>query len=170
MDDTRGIVSEEVLRSLRPESCADVKAKFAEMERLEAALLSCKATIADDIAQRQITEEHQAGKGIFSFATREAVLLELGPALGVSSRGAEEALSFTEDMTVNYPKLGAKLSQGEVTAKTARYVGNSLGLAPTGSREEFDAWLAVQAPRWRTHTARKIEHLMEAQYLRLDPE
>ncbi|MGL6235177.1 MAG: DUF222 domain-containing protein [Segniliparus sp.] len=164
MDDTAGTGS----------AVRDLLAALAEVEREEAVLLSRKAVlvarIAEEVAQRQIVEEKAVGKGIFSFATREAVLLELGPALGVSSRGAEAMLSFAEDMTTNYPRLGAKLAAGEVTAKTARYVGNTLGLAPTGSREELDAWLAVQAPRWRTHTARKIEHLMEAQYLRLDPE
>ncbi|MGL6235646.1 MAG: DUF222 domain-containing protein [Segniliparus sp.] len=152
----------------------DLLAALAEVEREESLLLSRKAVlvarIAEEVAQRQIVEERQCGKGIFSFATREAVLLELGPALGVSSRGANAMLSFAEDMTTNYPRLGAKLAAAEVTAKAARFVGENLGFAPSGCREELDAWLAVQAPRWRAHSYGKISHLMEAQYLRLDPE
>ncbi|MGL6236200.1 MAG: DUF222 domain-containing protein [Segniliparus sp.] len=164
MDDTAGTGS----------AVRDLLAALAEVEREESLLLSRKAVlvarIAEEVAQRQIVEERQCGKGIFSFATREAVLLELGPALGVSSRGAEAMLSFAEDMTVNYPKLGAKLAAAEVTAKAARFVGENLGFAPSGCREELDAWLAVQAPRWRMCSYGKISQLMEAQYLRLDPE
>ncbi|MGL6235363.1 MAG: DUF222 domain-containing protein [Segniliparus sp.] len=183
MNDTAGMSVEELFASLSPSSCPDIEAKFqalAKMEGLEAVLLSCKAhmvaSIAEDVAQRQIVEERQAGKGIFSFATREAVLLELGPALGVSSRGAEAMLSFAETVstskngTANYPKLGAKLAAAEVTAKAARYIGENLGFAPAQCREELDAWLAVQAPRWRMCSYGKISQLMEAQYLRLDPE
>ncbi|MGL6235119.1 MAG: DUF222 domain-containing protein, partial [Segniliparus sp.] len=152
----------------------DLFAALAEVEREESLLLSRKAVlvarIAEKVAERQIVEERQTGKGIFSFAAREAVLLELGPALGVSSRGAEAMLSFAEDMTVNYPRLGAKLAAAEVTAKAARFVGENLGFAPSGCREELDSWLAVQAPRWRAHSYGKISQLMEAQFLRLDPE
>ncbi|MGL6236634.1 MAG: DUF222 domain-containing protein [Segniliparus sp.] len=71
---------------------------------------------------------------------------------------------------MNYPKLGAKLAAAEVTAKAARYIGENLGFAPSGCREELDAWLAVQAPRWRMCSYGKISQLMEAQYLRLDPD
>ncbi|MGL6235707.1 MAG: DUF222 domain-containing protein, partial [Segniliparus sp.] len=152
----------------------DLFAALAEVEREESLLLSRKAVlvarIAEKVAERQIVEERQCGKGIFSFATREAVLLELGPALGVSSRGAEAMLSFAEDMTVNYPKLGAKLAAAEITAKAARFIGENLGFAPAQCREELDAWLAAQAPRWRMCSYGKISHLMEAQFLRLDPE
>ncbi|MGL6235204.1 MAG: DUF222 domain-containing protein [Segniliparus sp.] len=164
MDDTAGTGS----------AVRDLLAALAEVEREEAVLLSRKAVlvarIAEEVAQRQIREEKAVGKGIFSFATREAVLLELAPVLGVSSRGAEAMLSFAEDMTVNYPKLGAKLAAAEVSAKAARFVGENLSFAPSGCREELDAWLAAQAPRWRMCSYGKISQLMEAQYLRLDPE
>ncbi|EFV14418.1 HNH endonuclease signature motif containing protein [Segniliparus rugosus] len=177
MINTTGIVSEERIRSLRAELRAGSKARFAalaEIERAEAVLLSLKAeavvSVAEDVAQRKAVEERQAGKGIFSFSTREAALLELAPALGVSSGEAKAMLVFAENMTEHYPEFGAKLARGEVTAKTARLVGKSLNAAPAGWREKLDAWLAERAPRWRLCSQSKIQGLIEAQYIRWDSE
>ncbi|EFV14828.1 HNH endonuclease signature motif containing protein [Segniliparus rugosus] len=177
MISTTGIVSEEKIRSLREELRAGPKARFAalaEIERAEAVLLALKAeavvSVAEDIAERKLAEERQGGKGIFSFSIREAAILELAPALGVSSREAKGMLSFAENITERYPKLGARLAAGEVTAKTARLVGKSLESAPAGWRERLDAWLAERAPRWRLHSQSKIQGLIEAQYIRWDSE
>ncbi|ERG69126.1 hypothetical protein HMPREF9336_04270 [Segniliparus rugosus ATCC BAA-974] len=177
MSGTAGIVSEERVRSLREGLRAGPKARFAalaEIERAEAVLLSLKAevvvSVAEDVAQRKAVEEKVLGKGIFTFSAREAALVELAPALGVSSREAKGMLVFAENMTEHYPKLGARLAAGEVTAKTARLVGKSLESAPAGWREKLDAWLAERAPRWRLCSQSKIQGLIEAQYIRWDSE
>ncbi|EFV12606.1 DUF222 domain-containing protein [Segniliparus rugosus] len=177
MSSTTGIVSEERIRSLREGLRAGSKARFAalaEIERAEAMLLSLKAetvvAVAENIAERKLAEERQGGKGIFSFSTREAAILELAPALGVSSREAKGMLSFAENITERYPKLGARLATGEVTTKVASYIGKSLNAAPAGWREKLDTWLAERAPRWRLHSQSKIQGLIEAQYVRWDSE
>ncbi|ERG69284.1 HNH endonuclease signature motif containing protein [Segniliparus rugosus] len=174
---TMGIVSEDMFRSLRAESCSDARDVLAALkacERAEAMLLSCKARLvamaAEKVAERKLAEERQGGKGIFSFSIREAAILELAPALGVSSREAKGMLSFAENMTEHYPKLGARLAAGEVTAKTARLVGKSLESAPAGWREKLDVWLAERAPRWRLCSQSKVQGLIEAQYVRWDSE
>ncbi|EFV14693.1 HNH endonuclease signature motif containing protein [Segniliparus rugosus] len=177
MISTTGIVSEELFSSLRPDACADMKdvhAALREVERLDAVLLARKAELVADaaerIARRKLSEERQGGKGIFTFSTREAAILELAPALGVSSGEAKNMLSFAKNMTEHYPKLGARLAAGEVTAKVARLVGKSLESAPAGWREKLDTWLAERAPRWRLCSQSKIQGLIEAQYIHWDSE
>ncbi|EFV13314.1 HNH endonuclease signature motif containing protein [Segniliparus rugosus] len=177
MTSTTGIVSEDMFKSLRAESCSDEREALAalrECERAEAVLLARKAglvaALAEKVAARKAAEEKVLGKGIFTFSAREAAILELAPALGVSSREAKGMLSFAENMTEHYPELGARLAAGEVTAKVARFVGKSLESAPAGWREKLDAWLAERAPRWRLHSQSKIQGLIEAQYIRWDSE
>ncbi|EFV11766.1 HNH endonuclease signature motif containing protein [Segniliparus rugosus] len=177
MSGTVGVAAEELFSSLRPDACADMKdvhAALREVERLDAVLLARKAELVADaaerIARRKAEEEKVLGKGIFTFSAREAAILELAPALGVSSREAKGMLSFAENMTEHYPEFGAKLARGEVTAKVARLVGKSLESAPAGWREKLDAWLAERAPRWRLCSQSKIQGLIEAQYIRWDSE
>ena len=172
-----GVAAEELFLDLRADACSDMKdvcAALRELERLDAVLLARKAELVADaaerIAQRKAVEEKVLGKGIFSFSARESALVELAPALGVSSGEANAMLAFAEDMTTHYPNLGARLATGEVTARTARFVGDLLRSAPAPWREKLDAWLAVQAPRWRLHSKSKIQGLIEAQYIRWDSE
>ncbi|ERG69330.1 hypothetical protein HMPREF9336_04221 [Segniliparus rugosus ATCC BAA-974] len=58
-------------------------------------------------------------------------------------------LVFAENMTEHYPEPEAKFARGEVTAKTARFVGSLLESAPAGWREKLDAGGTSRGPQGR---------------------